>query len=194
MYEVDGKKNVLYCQNLCLFAKMFLDHKTLLYDVEPFLFYVMVERNESGTLLVGYFSKEKRSVVHNVSCIVVIPIHQRKGYGNWLIDFSQTFPLCSFFTEFSINPSRCIVGYLLSKAEERYGTPEKPLSDLGLLSYRNYWKYALFREFQGMKTDETTSIYSSCHSSIFLGKIERAKHITTQPSFRFGKEDMHDHR
>jgi len=68
---------------------MFLDHKTLLYDVEPFLFYVMVERTATRSLLVGYFSKEKRSVVHNVSCIVVLPIHQRKGYGNWLIDFSE---------------------------------------------------------------------------------------------------------
>ncbi|KNE70458.1 hypothetical protein AMAG_20118, partial [Allomyces macrogynus ATCC 38327] len=39
IFEVDGKLAKLYCQNLCLVAKMFLDHKTLLYDVEPFLFY-----------------------------------------------------------------------------------------------------------------------------------------------------------
>lgn len=31
----------IYCQNLCLLAKLFLDHKTLYYDVEPFLFYVL---------------------------------------------------------------------------------------------------------------------------------------------------------
>jgi hypothetical protein len=35
---VDGKDNKMYCQNLCLLAKLFLDHKTLYYDVEPFLF------------------------------------------------------------------------------------------------------------------------------------------------------------
>ena len=41
VFEVDGKDNKMYCQNLCLLAKLFLDHKTLYYDVEPFLFYIL---------------------------------------------------------------------------------------------------------------------------------------------------------
>ncbi|KAJ3070941.1 hypothetical protein HDU98_006045, partial [Podochytrium sp. JEL0797] len=57
IFEVDGRKNKIYCQNLCLLAKMFLDHKTLYYDVEPFLFYIMTERDEDGFHFVGYFSK-----------------------------------------------------------------------------------------------------------------------------------------
>ncbi|KAG0222762.1 hypothetical protein BGW42_006341 [Actinomortierella wolfii] len=124
IFEVDGRKNKIYCQNLCLLAKMFLDHKTLYYDVEPFLFYVMTEAGDDGCHFVGYFSKEKRSAMdYNVSCILTLPIHQRKGYGNLLIDFS----------------------YLLSKREHKAGSPEKPLSSLGLLSYRNYWKTAIYR-------------------------------------------------
>jgi len=29
VFEIDGRKNKLYAQNLCLLAKLFLDHKTL---------------------------------------------------------------------------------------------------------------------------------------------------------------------
>jgi histone acetyltransferase SAS3 len=138
IFEVDGRKNPLYCQNLCLLAKLFLGSKTLYYDVEPFLFYVMTEYDELGCHFVGYFSKEKRpSSQNNVSCILVLPIHQRKGYGHLLIDFS----------------------YLLTRVEKKTGSPEKPLSDMGLVSYRNYWRLVLCYYLQGFKPgDEIPSI------------------------------------
>ncbi|VDP76329.1 unnamed protein product [Schistosoma mattheei] len=119
VFEVDGYTSRLYCQQLCLLAKLFLDHKTLYYDVEPFLFYVVTihnnatdeqENNEKSNHnnnndnercfhLVGYFSKEKRSVQkYNLSC------------------------------------------FLLSRIEGQPGSPEKPLSQLGNLSYQSYWR------------------------------------------------------
>ncbi|XP_022773197.1 putative MYST-like histone acetyltransferase 1 isoform X3 [Durio zibethinus] len=58
MFEVDGKKNKVYGQNLCYLAKLFLDHKTLYYDVDLFLFYVLCECDDRGCHMVGYFSKE----------------------------------------------------------------------------------------------------------------------------------------
>ena len=46
VFEVDGAKETVYCENLCLLAKLFLDHKTLEYDCTPFLFYVICEVDE----------------------------------------------------------------------------------------------------------------------------------------------------
>lgn len=138
MFEVDGRKQSLYCQNLCLLAKLFLGSKTLYYDVEPFLFYVLTEYDELGYHFVGYFSKEKRPTsLNNVSCILVLPIFQRKGYGHLLIDFS----------------------YLLTRVEKKTGSPEKPLSDMGLVSYRNYWRLVLCHYLKDYKSgDQIPSI------------------------------------
>ncbi|KAL4084492.1 hypothetical protein QTP88_023782 [Uroleucon formosanum] len=124
IWEVNSSEHKMYCQNLCLLAKLFLDHKTLYFDVEPFLFYILCEIDKFGAHLVGYFSKEKDSLnCNNVSCILTIPPFQRRGYGKLLIAFS----------------------YELSKLEGLVACPEKPLSDLGKLSYNSYWSRTLLQ-------------------------------------------------
>lgn len=134
-FEIDGKKHKIFCQNLCYLAKLFLDHKTLYYDVDLFLFYVLCEVDERGYHIVGYFSKEKCSEEgYNLACILTLPAYQRKGYGKMLISFS----------------------YELSKVERKVGTPERPLSDLGLVSYRGYWT----RELLAILKDPSRSVLS----------------------------------
>ena len=78
MFEVDGFMHWMYCENLCLFSKLFLDHKTLRYDCSPFRYYVLCEPRSGGNSefsfhIVGYFSKEKGIVENNLSCILVLP-------------------------------------------------------------------------------------------------------------------------
>lgn len=132
IWEVDGAVQPLYGQHLCLLAKAFLDHKTVHAHVAPFVFYVLTRWGPTGAQLLGYFSKDKRQQADaethcSLSCILTLPPFQRQGCGHLLIDFS----------------------YHLLRMAGLTGSPETPLSDLGLASYRRYWAGVLSRHVAG---------------------------------------------
>ena len=106
----------IFCQNLSLFAKLFLDNKSVFFDVSGFNYFLLVHNPTSQ--VVGFFSKEKMSWDNNnLACILVFPPWQCKGLGSILMG----------------------VSYEISRREEILGGPEKPISDLGQKGYRRFW-------------------------------------------------------
>lgn len=71
---------------------------------------------------------------YNLACILTFPQYQQSGYGKFIISLS----------------------YELTKREGKTGSPEKPLSDLGKVSYRSYWTHVLMHLLA--KYDGTTDI------------------------------------
>eukprot|EP01083_Nonionella_stella_P071675 192684_1 len=137
VFEVDGSVEITYSQKLCYLAKLFLDHKTLIYDTSPFLFYILCEVDETGCHLLGYFSKEKYSEEnYNVACILTLPCYQRMGLGKFLISLS----------------------YELSRIEGLVCTPERPLSDLGQVSYERFWAQLVLQILSDQSEDSSMSI------------------------------------
>lgn len=165
-YELDGKEHRAYCQKLCLLSKLFLDHKTLYYDVTPFLFYVVARVDEEGSHIVGYFSKEKvSSEGYNLACILTFPQFQKSGYGKFIISLS----------------------YELTKREGITGSPEKPLSDLGKVSYRSYWTHVLMNLLSEHDTTGDTMEDISIEGISFRTGIRTEDIISTLQSLQMIK-------
>jgi hypothetical protein len=138
--EIDGSDDKIFTQNLSLFAKLFLDTKSVFFDVSTFIYYVLyytpeppnphstrhhqMPKQDIESRIVGYFSKEKLSWDgNNLACICVFPPWQKKGLGQVLMAASYEF----------------------SKWEARLGGPEKPLSELGRKAYVQYWSATIAR-------------------------------------------------
>ena len=124
MRRVNGVDNKLYCQNLSLFVKLFIDHKVLYFDIKDYEFFVM-SSHEDG-MFYGYFSRlQNKNSINNLSCIVVLPTFQNRGFGTFLIELAQE----------------------LSRRENRICTPETPLSEMGRILYMSYWKRCVLSIF-----------------------------------------------
>jgi MOZ/SAS family len=108
----------MFTQNLSLFAKLFLDTKSVFFDVTTFIYYILyytpkpqphmttngLAPSPEQPRVVGYFSKEKLSWdSNNLACICVFPPWQKQGFGQVLMAAS----------------------YQLSMWEGKQGGPEK---------------------------------------------------------------------
>ncbi|GLB09010.1 hypothetical protein AtubIFM57258_004920 [Aspergillus tubingensis] len=130
VWELDGECHKLYAQNLSLFAKLFLDHKSVFYDVVSFLYYLLVftdPNDPENYYVLGFFSKEKLSWdANNLACILVFPPYQHKQLGKLLMGVS--YKISSWESDSGL-----------------IGGPERPLSEMGHRSYTRFWQERIAR-------------------------------------------------
>ena len=167
----------LFCQNLSLFAKLFLDNKSVFFDVAGFNYFLLVYTPPpprsppaefppspdpdapfpSSSLsprrhIVGFFSKEKMSWDNNnLACILIFPPWQRKGLGSLLMG----------------------VSYEISRREGVLGGPEKPISDLGKKGYKRFWggeiaRWLLSLELGEREGEETVVDAEECSKATWI--------------------------
>jgi hypothetical protein len=160
VWDIDGEQEKFYCQNLSLFAKLFLEQKSVFFDTSGFHYFVLTYspatdppspstgkargRRRSSftrvdyvlkTRVLGFFSKESLSWdSNNLACILVFPPYQHRNLGQLLMAVS--YKLSGWEWEDSV-----------------IGGPEKPLSALGRKSYLRFWSERVARFFMGQTAD-----------------------------------------
>ncbi|ETI29531.1 hypothetical protein G647_01984 [Cladophialophora carrionii CBS 160.54] len=164
VWEIEGEKEKLYCQNLSLFGKLFLEQKSVFFDTGGFKYYVLTYTKQADapspasaktrgrtrssstnagdgddilyqTRVLGFFSKENLSWdANNLACILIFPPFQHRQLGQLLM----------------------AVSYKLSGWEWEGGViggPEKPLSTMGRRSYLRFWSERIARFIMGQSAD-----------------------------------------
>jgi MOZ/SAS family/MYST family zinc finger domain len=160
VWEIDGETEKLYCQNLSLFGKLFLEQKSVFFDTGGFLYYVLTytppeaisstgrgvkgrggtdgnSKDDLGlkTEVMGFFSKENPSWdSNNLACILIFPPYQHRQLGKLLM--SVSYKLSGWEWEGGV-----------------IGGPEKPLSVMGRRSYLQFWSERIARFMLGESAD-----------------------------------------
>lgn len=160
VWEIDGEKEKLYCQNLSLFGKLFLEQKSVFFDTGGFLYYVLIYTPPGGDShaarnvnkhsrstsdfkddlglkfeVLGFFSKENPSWdSNNLACILIFPPYQHRQLGKLLM--SVSYKLSGWEWEGGV-----------------IGGPEKPLSLMGRRSYLRFWSERVARFMLGESAD-----------------------------------------
>ncbi|KAI3331051.1 acyl-CoA N-acyltransferase [Ustulina deusta] len=185
VWEVDGEKDGLFCQNLSLFAKLFLDNKSVFFDVTGFNYFLLVYTPPLPET--HPTSAEPGSAPEPLAN----PQNSAPVSSNPPVDEACTSPsthprpqIVGFFSKEQMswdnNNLACIlvfppwqrkglgtllmgVSYEISRREGILGGPEKPISELGRKGYKRFWAGEITRWI--LELDESTPSTESAHAT-----------------------------
>ncbi|KAI1742333.1 acyl-CoA N-acyltransferase [Xylaria scruposa] len=179
VWEVDGEKDGLFCQNLSLFAKLFLDNKSVFFDVTGFNYFLLVytpplsETHQTSPTQAdpaGEPPAEPEGLASTAS-------NPQASTSTSLPPYSRP-QIVGFFSKEKMswdnNNLACIlvfppwqrkglgallmgVSYEISRREGILGGPEKPISELGRKGYKRFWAGEISRWILELDLPETAT-------------------------------------
>lgn len=156
--KVDGSRHQVYAQCLSLFAKLFLDSKSIFFSVESFDYYLLTI-SVANIRVLDVLAKNcpKRDDHHKVDASGTDPglmstiesesalsaqrvigffSKEKVSWDNYNLACITVFPP---FQKRGLGRLLISYSYYLSKKARLLGTPERPLSEHGAASYLSYW-------------------------------------------------------
>ncbi|KAK4192166.1 putative histone acetyltransferase [Podospora australis] len=186
IWEVDGEADILFCQNLSLFAKLFLDNKSVFFDVTGFKYYLLVYTP-------GPNSNTKPTFASSSTTTLFSPASHPNPSGTTPTAALPRSQIVGFFSKEKMswdnNNVACIlifppwqrkglgallmgVSYEISRMEGILGGPEKPISDLGKRGYRRFWAGEIARWILSLEPSsrekETVVDVNECSSATWI--------------------------
>lgn len=156
--KVDGSRHQVYAQCLSLFAKLFLDSKSIFFSVENFDYYLLTisvanirvldvlaknrpkkedhhKADPSGTDPSLMSTIESESAL-SAQRVIGFFSKEKVSWDNYNLACITVFPP---FQKRGLGRLLISYSYYLSKKARLIGTPERPLSEHGAASYLSYW-------------------------------------------------------
>ncbi|OTB02065.1 hypothetical protein M426DRAFT_323012 [Hypoxylon sp. CI-4A] len=178
VWEVDGEKDRLFCQNLSLFAKLFLDNKSVFFDVTGFNYFLLVYTPPPAPTSSNIHEPPPQELTNSTKT------HQPDS-PTIEVKLTTTVPqrmnrpqVVGFFSKEKLswdnNNLACIlvfppwqrkglgallmgVSYEISRQEGVLGGPEKPISELGRKGYKRYWAGEIARWLLDLEVPSTNT-------------------------------------
>ena len=193
VWEVDGEKDVLFCQNLSLFAKLFLDNKSVFFDVTGFYYFLLVytpppslpsslraAATATASAMGGAKSNGQASILGAAPRPRVVGFFSKEkmSWDNNNLACILVFPP---WQRKGLGALLMGISYEISRREGVLGGPEKPISDLGRKGYKRFWGTEIARWLLSIDIATATSSLSLPASSSTNGLLSPVPQATAIP-------------